>query len=139
MRQEQTILTVHTRGQGFIDITRHVAAWIAGTNIRTGMASLFLQHTSAGLLIQENADPDVLVDLTRFLTRLAPEGQWLYRHHTEGLDDMPAHIRTLLTGNSLTVPVRDGGLALGTWQGLYLVEHRTAPHDRHLVIHLIGA
>ena len=138
MRQAQTILGFRTNGQGFSDITGKVAAWIGGTGIRTGLATLFLQHTSAGLTIQENADPDVLVDLSRFLARMAPQGQWLYRHHAEGLDDMPAHIRTLLTGTCLTVPVRDSRPALGTWQGIFLVEHRIAPHERHLVVHLTG-
>lgn len=131
-------LGVATRGEGFVDITREVAEFLAGTHGRSGIVHLFIRHTSASLTIQENADPDVLADLVTALRRLAPaDGGW--RHATEGPDDMPAHIRTMLTGCSLHIPVIDGALALGTWQGIYVIEHRARPHRREIVMQFIGA
>jgi secondary thiamine-phosphate synthase enzyme len=138
MRQAQTTLTVATRGRGFTDITGEVAAWVARQRVGTGLLTLFVQHTSASLLVQENADADVLADLQSFLARLAPDDPSLYRHTTEGADDMPAHIRSALTATQLSVPVQAGRMALGTWQAIYLVEHRLAAHRRSIVLHLAG-
>lgn len=138
MRQMQTTLTVETRGRGFTDVTADVVRWVAAQGLHAGLLTLFLPHTSASLLIQENADPDVLADLERFFARLAPDDPALYRHTSEGKDDMPAHIRSSLTQTQLAVPVRDGRLALGTWQAVYLVEHRLRPHRRSLLLHLLG-
>ncbi len=126
-------LTVATRGAGFVDLTAEVSGWLAAEGVRDGLLTLFIRHTSASLLIQENADPDVLVDLATALDRLAPRGA-RYVHDAEGPDDMPAHIRTMLTGTSLAVPVVEGRLLLGTWQGLYLAEHRDRPHRREVVL-----
>lgn len=130
-------MTIESRGRGFVDVTSEVAGALGESRITQGLATLFCRHTSASLTIQENADPDVLRDLESALARLAPEGAG-YRHDTEGPDDMPAHIRTMLTGVSLSIPVLGGRLALGTWQGIYLVEHRTHPHRRELVLHVLG-
>jgi secondary thiamine-phosphate synthase enzyme len=131
-------LTVETGGAGFTDITADLARFIADAGADDGALLLFLRHTSASLVIQENADPDVLMDLTTALARLAPaEGGWV--HETEGPDDMPAHVKTMLTGVSLHVPVSKGKLALGTWQGVYLAEHRTRPHRRHIVLQFVGS
>lgn len=138
MRQDQHELAVDTRGRGLVDITVPVADWCRGTGIGTGLLTLFIRHTSASLTIQENADPDVLHDLNRFLDRLVRDDTSLYRHVSEGADDMPAHIRSALTATSLTVPVGSGKPLLGTWQGLYLWEHRTRPHRRRIVLHLMG-
>lgn len=138
MKQAQDILTVRTGGQGFNDITAEVDRWVLGQGIATGLLTLFIQHTSASLTIQENADPDVLRDLEAFFRRIAPTDPRLYRHTAEGADDMPAHIRTALTDVQLSIPVRAGRLALGTWQAVYLIEHRTAGHDRRVVLHLMG-
>ncbi len=137
-RQAQTVITVRTPGQGLTDVTRPVAAFVARSGIATGLATLFIQHTSASLTVQENADPDVLADLNDFFRRVVPEGPALYRHAMEGPDDMPAHIRAALTQASLSIPVRDGALALGTWQGIYVFEHRARGHERRLVVHLAG-
>jgi secondary thiamine-phosphate synthase enzyme len=137
MRQATTILTFATAGQGFTEITQDVARWVAGTGIREGLASLLCRHTSASLLIQENAARAVRSDLARWLEKLAPEGEH-YAHDDEGPDDMPAHLRAALTGVTLAVPVIAGGLALGTWQGIYLAEHRRAAHRREIAIHLCG-
>lgn len=137
-RQVSGRLTVETKGQGFTEITDTVSRWLAGTGIRHGLLTVFCRHTSASLLIQENADPDVRRDLLTALDRLAPRNAG-YVHSTEGPDDMPAHIRTMLTGASLGIPVVGGRMALGTWQGLYLAEHRDRPHRRDLILHLIGA
>lgn len=123
---------------GLHDITRAVVAWSGGCGVTTGLLTLFLHHTSASLVIQENADPDVLHDLQAFFARLAPEDARLYRHTTEGPDDMPAHIKAALTQVSLSVPVSDGRPALGTWQGIYLFEHRTRPTPRRVTLHLVG-
>jgi secondary thiamine-phosphate synthase enzyme len=131
-------LEVPTRGQGLYDITRQVAAWVEGRGLRTGLLTLFVQHTSASLTIQENADPDVIRDLDEFFRRLAPEGAQWYRHTLEGPDDMPAHIRAALTQTQLSIPLDRGRLALGTWQGIYLFEHRRMAHRRTIVLHLIG-
>jgi secondary thiamine-phosphate synthase enzyme len=131
-------LTVATRGRGFYEITDEVAALVRATSWQTGLATLHLQHTSASLLIQENADPEVRRDLERFFARLAPDGDPLFRHTCEGDDDMPAHVRTALTAVNLSVPIVNGGLALGTWQGIYLWEHRVAAHRRRLTVHLLG-
>lgn len=116
--------------------TREVATWVASTKGDTGLLTLFIQHTSASLVIQENADPDVVLDLANFFERLAPENDPRYRHNTEGPDDMPAHIRTALTGTSLSIPVIGGRMALGSWQGIYVFEHRSEPQRRRIVLHL---
>ena len=132
-----SLLTVQTPGTGFTDVTSEVAKFVREARAREGAVTLFIRHTSASLTIQENADPTVLVDLTTALNRLAPEnGGW--RHDTEGPDDMPAHIKTMLTATSLHVPLLHGALALGTWQGIYLVEHRARPHRREIVLQFIG-
>lgn len=131
-------LTVPTKGEGFIDITAEVARFLKETGGQAGSASLFIRHTSASLTIQENADPDVLADLITSLRRLAPaDGGWF--HTVEGPDDMPAHIKTMLTCSSLQIPVIDGALALGTWQAVYLIEHRAQPHSREVVLQFMGS
>ena len=133
-----SLLTVDTKGRGFVDLTAQVTKFVRDVRAREGASTLFIRHTSASLTIQENADPSVLVDLTTALSRLAPENAgWV--HDTEGLDDMPAHIKTMLTATSLQVPVLQGGLALGTWQAIYLAEHRARPHRREIVLQFIGA
>jgi secondary thiamine-phosphate synthase enzyme len=137
-RQASGQLRVDTRGQGFVEITDAVARWVAGTGIGHGLLTVFCRHTSASLVIQENADPDVRRDLLTAFDRLAPRNAG-YVHATEGPDDMPAHIRTVLSGVSLSIPVVEGRMALGTWQGIYLAEHRDRPHCRDLIFHLIGA
>lgn len=137
MRQALHRLRVSTRGQGFVEITREVTDWVAAQGIGTGLLTLWCRHTSASLLVQENADPDVRTDLQQFFRRIAPEGHG-YAHHAEGPDDMPAHIRTALTHTQLTIPVAEGRPVLGTWQGIYVCEHRTAPHRREIVLHLLG-
>ncbi|MBR0858454.1 secondary thiamine-phosphate synthase enzyme YjbQ [Bradyrhizobium liaoningense] len=132
-------LTVQTSGSGFIDLTREAATFITDVHARDGALTLFIRHTSASLTIQENADPSVLVDLTTVLARLAPDDADAgWTHDTEGPDDMPAHIKTMLTGTSLHVPVLNGKLALGTWQAIYLIEHRARPHRREVVLQFIG-
>jgi secondary thiamine-phosphate synthase enzyme len=131
-------LTIATRGRGLLEFTGQLTAWIAENNLRSGLLTLHLRHTSASLLIQENADPDVRRDLDAFFARLVRDGDPLFRHTAEGDDDMPAHVRTALTAVNLSVPVRDGRLALGTWQGIYLWEHRTRPHVRQVALHFIG-
>ena len=131
-------LTVDTPGEGFVEITREVARFIADVGALEGALLLFIRHTSASLTIQENADPDVRTDLVTALRRLAPEsGPWI--HDTEGPDDMPAHVKSLLTGISLHVPVTGGALALGTWQGIYVGEHRARPHRREVVLQFVGS
>ena len=131
-------LIVGTRGAGFTDITREIAAFLREISAQEGAATAFIRHTSASLTIQENADPDVLTDLMTALDRLAPrDGGWI--HDSEGPDDMPGHIRTMLTATSLQIPVIDGAMALGTWQGVYLIEHRARPHRREVVLQFIGA
>ena len=132
-----SLLTVQTSGAGFTDLTAEVAKFVTDARACEGAVTLFIRHTSASLTIQENADPTVLVDLTTALNRLAPENAG-WRHDTEGPDDMPAHIKTMLTATSLQVPVLTGELALGTWQAIYLVEHRRAPHRREVVLQFAG-
>jgi secondary thiamine-phosphate synthase enzyme len=131
-------MLVETKGPGFTDITDAAARWVLASGILQGVLTIHCRHTSASLLIQENADPDVRLDLATALDRLAPRDAD-YVHSTEGPDDMPAHIRAMLTACSLSVPVLDGQMVLGTWQGIYLAEHRDRPHARDLVFHLIGA
>jgi secondary thiamine-phosphate synthase enzyme len=138
MRQSFYELTIPTRGRGLIEFTAAVEKWIAENNFRAGLLTLHLKHTSASLLIQENADPDVRRDLDAFFARLVRDGDPLFSHTAEGDDDMAAHIRTALTAVNLSIPVRDGALALGTWQGIYLWEHRTHPHTRRIALHFIG-
>lgn len=134
-----TVLTVRTPGQGLVDITAEVSAFVRDADVRDGLLTVFIQHTSASLTIQENADPDVLADLDDFFRRLVREDAGLYRHAAEGADDMPAHIRSALTQASLSIPVIGGRMALGTWQGIYVFEHRGAAHQRRVVLHLSGA
>ena len=138
MRQAHSRLTVRSSGKGLVEITDAVAEWVAGQGMAQGLLTLFCRHTSASLLIQENADPDVRKDLEDFFERLVPEGRGLYTHETEGLDDMPAHIRAALTQCQLSIPVDAGRMLLGTWQGIYLFEHRSAGHRREIVLTLIG-
>lgn len=134
----QTGFTVADDGRGSIEITDRIESAVAQSGIATGMCNAFLQHTSASLLICENADPTVRDDLDRFLSRLAPDGDPLFRHTAEGPDDMPAHVRSVLAGVSLTIPVTGGRLNLGTWQGIYLWEHRHRPHRRHVTVTIVG-
>ena len=138
MRQFSHRLSLQTRGKGLYEITREVAQWLGRQAVSQGLLTLFVQHTSASLTIQENADPDVLHDLNAFFNRLAPEDNRLYRHTVEGEDDMPAHIRAALTLTQLSIPVENGRMVLGTWQGIYVFEHRSAPHRRSVVLHLLG-
>jgi secondary thiamine-phosphate synthase enzyme len=138
MKQFTHALQIPTRGKGLYDFTREVERWLGGVTVSTGLLTVFIQHTSASLTIQENADPDVVLDLNDFFSRLAPEDNRLYRHTSEGPDDMPAHIRSALTQVQISIPVTDGHLALGTWQGLYVFEHRSAPTRRRVVLHLLG-
>jgi len=137
MRQASTILSFDTRGRGFLDVTRAMAEWLAGSGIHEGLLTLLCRHTSASLLIQENASSDVRADLADWLDRLAPEGPH-YAHDDEGPDDMPAHLKATLTGVNLQVPVIGGRMALGTWQAIYLAEHRRMPHRRQIAVYLIG-
>jgi len=139
MRQAQHRLGVRTRGQGLYEVTGEIAGWLSQQEIADGLLTVFCRHTSASLTIQENADPDVQRDLEAFFRKLVPEDTRLYRHTVEGPDDMPAHIKSALTATQLSIPVTGGRMALGTWQGIYLFEHRSRPHDRTLALHLIGA
>ncbi|MBF0354702.1 MAG: YjbQ family protein [Alphaproteobacteria bacterium] len=138
MKQAQTILTVATKGAGLYEFTGEVAAWVAAQGILSGLLTLFCRHTSASLTIQENADPDVVQDLQEWFRRSVPEGAAWMRHITEGADDMPAHIKSVLTDVSLSIPVIEGRMVLGSWQGIYLFEHRKAAHRRQIVLHLLG-
>jgi secondary thiamine-phosphate synthase enzyme len=138
LRQAFQELTIPTRGRGLFEFTRDVENWIAQNKFRDGLLTLHLQHTSASLLIQENADPDVRRDLESFFKRLVPDGDALFVHTAEGDDDMPAHIRSALTSVSLGIPVRGGRLVLGTWQGIYLWEHRVHGHARRIAMHFVG-
>ncbi len=133
-----TLLTVQTSGAGFVDLTAEIAKFARDAGAREGAVTLFIRHTSASLTVQENADPTVLDDLMTALDRLAPENAG-WRHATEGPDDMPAHVKTMLTASSLHIPILNGELALGTWQAIYLIEHRTRPHRREIVLQFIGA
>jgi secondary thiamine-phosphate synthase enzyme len=135
-QQFTTSLDIDTPGRALVEITRPVTEWVEAQRVQTGLLTLFIRHTSASLLIQENADPDVQADLNRFLARLVPDGDPLFRHRDEGPDDMPAHVRAALTAVQLSIPVLDGRLALGTWQGIYVWEHRLRPHRRSVVLHL---
>jgi secondary thiamine-phosphate synthase enzyme len=138
LRQAFHELTISTRGRGLYEFTRDVETWIRKQELKNGLLTLHLQHTSASLLIQENADPDVQRDLETFFGRLVPDGHPVFVHTAEGDDDMPAHIRTALTTVNLSIPVRDGRPTLGTWQGIYVWEHRCAPHSRKVAVHFVG-
>ena len=133
-----SLLTVQTSGRGFVDLTAEVAEFVSDARAREGMVMLFIRHTSASLTIQENADPSVLEDLTMALDRLAPEDAG-WSHDTEGPDDMPAHVKAMLTTTSLQIPIVQGELVLGTWQAVYLIEHRRRPHRREIVLQFVGA
>jgi secondary thiamine-phosphate synthase enzyme len=137
MKQHQRVIAVSTKGQGLYDVTAQVADVVRAAGVATGLCTVFLRHTSASLVIQENADAAVLRDLERWMERLAPEDR-SYEHDAEGPDDMPAHLRSAVTASNLSVPVTEGALALGTWQAIYVWEHRRAPHRRELVVHVSG-
>jgi secondary thiamine-phosphate synthase enzyme len=136
--QQTTRIRISTSGRGLYEITRQVVGLVRDGNIANGLVTLFVRHTSASLLIQENADPDVRGDLERFFQRLVPDGDRLFEHTMEGEDDMPAHVRTALTAVSLGIPVEGGKMVLGTWQGVYLWEHRSISHQREVIAHIIG-
>jgi secondary thiamine-phosphate synthase enzyme len=138
LRQVQKEFRIPTRGRGFYEITDAVEEWLSGAGVKTGLLTLHLRHTSASLLIQENADPDVRRDLEAFFSRLIRDGDPLFVHTAEGDDDMPAHVRTALTAVNLSIPVTGARMALGTWQGIYVWEHRKSPHSRVVVAHLMG-
>jgi secondary thiamine-phosphate synthase enzyme len=138
MRQATTILSIPTPRRGLLEITSEVRSWLEAQSVSTGLLTLFCRHTSASLLIQENAAPEVRSDLEAFFERLAPENSQSYAHNNEGPDDMPAHLRTALTQVQLSVPVIGGRMVLGTWQGIYLFEHRRRPHVREIALHVIG-
>ena len=138
MKQTEFQFSVSTKGRGIYAISNKVESWVQNQNIRSGLLTLFIPHTSASLVIQENADPDVLKDLERFFNRLVPDGDPLYDHKAEGRDDMPAHIRSALTQTQLSIPIRNNEMALGIWQGIYLFEHRVHPHIRNVLLHLLG-
>ena len=138
MEQARHTVAVATPGQGLYDVTVEIPAWLAAQTVRDGLLTAFVRHTTASLVVQENVDPDVLSDLRDFFARLAPEDDARYRHRTEGTDDMPGHIKGALLPVQLSVPVSAGRMALGTWQGVYLFEHRNAPRRREIALHLIG-
>jgi secondary thiamine-phosphate synthase enzyme len=138
VKQAHGDLNVSTRGKGFYDITHDVKRWLTEQRIQAGMLTVFIRHTSASLTIQENADPDVRRDLAEFFERLVRENTPWFRHTTEGPDDMPSHIRSALTSTQLAIPVRLGGMGLGTWQAIYVFEHRSDPQIRHILLHVIG-
>jgi secondary thiamine-phosphate synthase enzyme len=138
MALAQEIIAVRTAGRGLVEVTREIAAWVSAQKIGRGLLTVFIRHTSASLLIQENAAPEVRSDLENFMERLVPENPALYAHDDEGPDDMPSHIRSALTQTQLAIPVDGGKLLLGTWQGIYVFEHRRQPHRRELVLHLAG-
>lgn len=138
MRQAHNRIRVETPGRGLVEITRPILRWFEVQGLSEGLLTVFCRHTSASLLIQENADPDVQKDLETFFARIAPEGRGLYIHDAEGPDDMPAHLRAALTQTSITIPFTVDGPVLGTWQGIYLFEHRTAPHRREVFVHAVG-
>jgi secondary thiamine-phosphate synthase enzyme len=139
MRQFTFILKVRSKGRGLMDITEKIRSWVSAQSIATGLLTAFCRHTSASLLIQENAAPEVRKDLEAFFEEIAPEDPDRYAHDDEGPDDMPAHLRTALTQVQISIPLIDGQLALGTWQAIYLFEHRRAPHDRQIALHLVGS
>ena len=138
MQQFTNHLEIRTSGKGLYDFTDRLVRWAKECAVHTGLLTIFVQHTSASLTVQENADPDVVEDLNDFFGRMAPEDNRLYRHTIEGSDDMPAHIRAALTLTQLSIPVITGRLSLGTWQGVYLFEHRSSPHHRRVALHLVG-
>jgi secondary thiamine-phosphate synthase enzyme len=138
MKQFTHQILIATHGKGLYDFTREIESWLRAHETQTGLLTVFCQHTSASLVIQENADPDVVADLSDFMTRLVPEDTRLYRHTAEGPDDMTSHIRSALTQTQLSIPIHKGKLALGTWQGVYLFEHRVRPHRRSVVLHLLS-
>jgi secondary thiamine-phosphate synthase enzyme len=138
VKQAQLEIQVPTRGKGLYDITRQVASWVGNQNMATGLVTVFISHTSASLTIQENADPDVQRDICQFFERLVPEDTPWFRHTVEGPDDMPSHIRSVLTSPQLSIPVRAGRLALGTWQAIYVFEHRSGRQSRNVIVHLTG-
>ena len=138
MRQFVRQIELETHGKGLVEITRPILKWVASLELETGLLTVYIRHTSASLTIQENADADVLQDLSNFFARLVPEGDRRYRHTMEGPDDMPAHIRSALTQTHLAIPVNNGAPMLGTWQGIFLFEHRSRPHRRSVVLHAFG-
>ncbi len=138
MKQYQTELVINTTRQGLLEITQEVARVVSTAEFSTGLCTVFVRHTSASLTIQENADPSAARDLEAFMCRLAPENDPRYTHTAEGPDDMPSHLKAALTATSLNIPVVDGALGLGTWQGVYLWEHRTSPHRRRVLVHVVG-
>lgn len=138
MKQFTHRVDVRTDGKGLYDVTRSIASWVWRCGLQSGLLTVFLQHTSASLTVQENADPDVTLDLADFFQKLVPDNPRLYRHTIEGPDDMPAHIRAALTMTQLSIPLIGGELALGTWQGIYVFEHRASAHQRTIALHLIG-
>lgn len=138
LRQAQHEFVIKTRGRGLIEFTDELERWVSTGKFQTGVVTLHLKHTSASLLIQENADPDVRRDLDAFFARLVPDGDRLYIHTAEGDDDMPAHVRAAITPVNLSIPITGGQLALGTWQGVYVWEHRTIPHTRRVAAHFVG-
>jgi secondary thiamine-phosphate synthase enzyme len=138
IRQHSTEFVLSSRGKGLIEFTHEVVDWVRSCNVDTGLLTLHVRHTSASLVIQENADPEVCRDMERFMSRLVPDGDRIFRHTSEGPDDMPAHVRSALTSTTLSIPVQGGAPALGTWQGIYLYEHRAAPHRRRVVAHVLG-
>jgi secondary thiamine-phosphate synthase enzyme len=138
MKQLSQTLAIQTSGRRFYDVTQKVLDWAEQSNFKEGLLTLYVQHTSASLLINENYDPDVLVDLESFFERLVPDGDPLFIHTAEGQDDMPAHIRTALTQTSLSIPIKEGKVALGQWQGIFLYEHRYQSHERRILMHVIG-
>lgn len=138
MRQFLTTFHIPTQGKGLYDFTAEAIRWVGTQGVRDGLLTLFVRHTSASLVVQENADPDVQSDLERFFTRLVPEDDPIFRHTMEGPDDMPAHVRAALTQTQLSIPVHAGAMVLGTWQGIYLFEHRRAGHRRQVAAHLLG-
>jgi secondary thiamine-phosphate synthase enzyme len=138
LKQQFSTVKLSTHGPALYDFTRQTQSFVSSSGISDGLLTCFVRHTSASLVIQENADPDVQRDLRAFMERLVPRDEKLYRHSAEGLDDMPSHIRSMLTQTSLSIPVRNGRMILGTWQGLYLFEHRDAPHEREVALHILG-
>ena len=138
MRQTTHEFEIRTAGRGLVEFTAEVSAWVRASGVREGLLTLHVRHTSASLVVQENADPDVQHDLERFFASLVPDGDPRFRHTCEGPDDMPAHVRSALTATTLSIPVIDGRPALGTWQGIYLYEHRTRAHRRTIAAHVLG-
>ena len=138
MQQANHKLSISTKGKGLYNSTREIKLWVTQQKFSTGLLTIFIPHTSASIIIQENADPDVLHDLTKFFQQLVPDGSANYLHRSEGPDDMPAHIRSALTQTQVSIPVNSGSLSLGTWQDIYLFEHRIQPHTRKIHLHLIG-